>query len=451
MGLFGKSKRIAELEEELAQAKSLITPELLEVGAAKKKLSELEGKSAEQAQTIAKNNETIVDLNKSMEEKRAQIVTFDDEILVQEYGLYEPRYEAATSSQYADTLKDVRDKQKAMIKSKGSCTGDLGWTVNGSKAKGRKMINDIQKLLMRSYNTECDETMRKVKYGNFDASEKRIKKSAEQISRLGKTLNISISDAYVDLKIDELHLVFQYARAKEEEKEEKRLLREQEREEAKLKKEIEAERKRLMKEQLQYVKELANVSNQLLHCGDDERVALEEKMNRLQANVDEVEKGIADVDYRQANIKAGYVYIISNIGSFGSDIYKIGMTRRLDPMERVNELGDASVPFRFDVHAMIFSDDAPKLEAALHNYFSDRKVNLVNQRREYFKCTLDEIKQAVKENFDKTVEFIDVPDAEQYRISKAMREKGLNDTSAQTIGSDSHQPTETINSKIKQL
>ena len=129
------------------------------------------------------------------------------------------------------------------------------------------------------------------------------------------------------------------------------------------------------------------------------------------------------MDYRQANQRAGYVYIISNIGAFGENVYKIGMTRRLDPQDRVDELGDASVPFNFDVHAMIFSDDAPKLEAALHNAFADRKLNFVNQRREFFNVTLEEIKKVVKENFDKSVEFVELAPAQQYRESILLRKK----------------------------
>ena len=137
--------------------------------------------------------------------------------------------------------------------------------------------------------------------------------------------------------------------------------------------------------------------------------------------MNEVALSLQQIDYRHANQKAGYVYIISNIGSFGENVYKIGMTRRLDPTERVDELGDASVPFKFDIHAMIFSEDAPALEAALHNAFADRRINLVNRRREFFRVTLDEIKAEVEKNFDKTAEFIDVPDAEQYRVSEKMR------------------------------
>lgn len=143
----------------------------------------------------------------------------------------------------------------------------------------------------------------------------------------------------------------------------------------------------------------------------------------MENQLSDIDKALNDIDYRQANMKAGYVYIISNIGSFGENVYKIGMTRRLDPQERVDELGDASVPFKFDVHAMIFSDDAPALEAALHRAFEDKKVNMVNHRREFFNVTLDEIKEVIKKNFDKTVEFIDIPDAEQYRVSLKMRNK----------------------------
>ena len=147
------------------------------------------------------------------------------------------------------------------------------------------------------------------------------------------------------------------------------------------------------------------------------------KKSELENQLKDIDRAIKDIDYREANQRAGYVYIISNIGAFGENVYKIGMTRRLDPQDRVDELGDASVPFNFDVHAMIFSDDAPALETALHKAFEDRKLNMVNTRREFFNVTLDEIKEVVKENFDKTVEFVDVPDAEQFRVSQKMKRR----------------------------
>ncbi|WP_261428902.1 DUF4041 domain-containing protein [Berryella wangjianweii] len=420
LDVFGK-KRIAELEQQVADAESLLSPQLKDAAEATRLLRRLQDQCRDQAEKIDSLTEKANRLDDAIAEKKQQLVTFDDELLVQEFGLYEPRYEATSSSQFKDRIKEVREHQKVLVKRGTACSGNFNWTVNNSKSQGTKMVKDVQKLLLRCFNVECDEVIGKVKYNNFDASEKRIRKAAESISKLGKTWDIAIEDRYIKLKIDELRLVLEHAQAKQQEKEELRALREAEREEAKLQKEIEAERKRLEKERTQYEKARADIATRLTTCPDAERAELAERLARISANIDEVEKGIENVDYRQANIRAGYVYIISNIGSFGEGIFKIGMTRRLDPTERVSELGDASVPFAFDVHAMIFTDDAPGLEAALHNRFADRKVNLVNKRREYFRVSLDEIKVAVKENFDKTVEFNDVPDAEQYRISEKMR------------------------------
>lgn len=235
-------------------------------------------------------------------------------------------------------------------------------------------------------------------------------------------MNISVSNDYLDLKIKELRLAFEYQQKKQEEKEAQKAERAELREAAKLQKEIELQRKKIEKEQTHYQTAYEKLLKQLEATPDN--VDLIKKKAELENQLQDIEKAIQDIDYREANHKAGYVYIISNIGAFGENVYKIGMTRRLDPQDRVDELGDASVPFNFDVHAMIFSDDAPALEAALHKAFEDKKLNMVNTRREFFNVTLDEIKEVVKKNFDKTVEFIDVPDAEQYRVSQKMKNDG---------------------------
>ena len=197
-------------------------------------------------------------------------------------------------------------------------------------------------------------------------------------------------------------------------------MRAEQREQAKIQKELEEQRRKIEKEQTHYQTAYEKVQMQLKLNPDNPDLL--SKKAELEGQLFDIDKALKDVDYRQANMRAGYVYIISNIGAFGENVYKIGMTRRLEPQERIDELGDASVPFNFDVHAMIFSDDAPALETALHKAFENRKLNMVNQRREFFNVTLEEIKEVVKKNFDKTVEFIDVPDAEQYRISMRMKE-----------------------------
>ncbi len=250
-----------------------------------------------------------------------------------------------------------------------------------------------------------------------------MEQSCHAISKLGTIMSVSITPRYLELKIQELALAYEYAQKKQQEKEEAKLERERLREEAKLQKEIEEARKKLEKEQQHYQNALKQIESQLENtmAGSSDYEELIAKREQIKGELDDTCKAIEDVDYRAANHRAGYVYVISNIGAFGEDVYKIGMTRRLDPQERVDELGDASVPFNFDVHAMIFTEDAPTLEAALHKAFENKKLNMVNQRREFFRVSLDEIKTVIKANYDKTVEFIDIPNAEQYRISQKMR------------------------------
>ncbi|NBI72373.1 DUF4041 domain-containing protein [Clostridiaceae bacterium] len=358
-------------------------------------------------------------LEREIAEKKKQVVLLDDEILVQEFGLYKPQFDFASALDYKEALAAIRANQKELIKNKQAVTGNTNWQVNGSASKGKKMVSDTQKLLLRAFNSECDELVSKVKYTNFDASLDKIYKSAETISKLGTIMDIAITQQYLSAKVKELRLAFEYQTKKQQEKEAQKAARAEQREQAKIQKELDEQRGKIEKEQTHYQTAFEKIQSQLqIHPDDPD---LLDKKLQLENRLSDIDKALTDIDYRQANMKAGYVYIISNIGAFGENVYKIGMTRRLDPQDRVDELGDASVPFNFDVHAMIFSDDAPALEAALHRAFENRKLNMVNQRREFFNVTLDEIKEVIKKNFDKTVEFIDVPDAEQYRISLKMK------------------------------
>ena len=415
------------LQSELDHAQSLFTPEMQNaqslhnlINKLNSDKSVLESNLEELARDISLHKLNIEKLDSEIKNRENQIVDLDDEILVQEFGLYRPHYNFANALDYKDRLAEIRAKQKALIKSKTAVSGDTNWQVNGSSSQGKKMVNDTQKLLLRAFNTECDELIGKVKYTNYDASLNRIYKSAETISKLGVIMNISITPAYLNLKVEELRLSFEYQQKKQQEKEAQKAARAELREAARLQKEIEAQRKKIEKEQTHYQTAYDHLFVQLQ--ADPENKDLLNKKMDLESQLNDIDKAMKDIDYREANQRAGYVYVISNIGAFGPDVYKIGMTRRLDPQDRVDELGDASVPFNFDVHAMIFSDDAPALEAALHRAFEDRKLNMVNTRREFFNVTLDEIKEVIKKNFDKTVEFIDVPDAEQYRISQKMRQ-----------------------------
>lgn len=421
-------KENTRLQSELSHAQSLLTPEMQDAQKLHTLISELQSKkmflenNIEDIEAdISRRVSNINNLDTEIMNRKKQIIDLDDEILVQEFGLYRPHYSFANALGYKDELSLIRSKQKVLIKKQDAVSGNTSWQVNGSASKGQKLVRDTQKLLLRAFNTECDELISKVKYTNYEASLNRIYKSASAISKLGTIMDISIKPAYLNLKIEELQLAFEYQLKKQEEKEAQKAARAELREAARLQKEIEAQRKKIEKEHTHYQTAYEHLLKQLEQAPDDP--ALLAKKIDLENQLSDIDKAIKDIDYREANQRAGYVYVISNIGAFGPDVYKIGMTRRLDPQDRVDELGDASVPFNFDVHAMIFSDDAPALETALHKAFEDRKLNMVNTRREFFHVTLDEIKEVVKKNFDKTVEFIDVPDAEQYRVSLKMQQE----------------------------
>ena len=412
---------ISKIKEENETLKSLMTPELQNAVNLTNHIKELQNQEAALNQSIAEKNTTLLSLDNEIADRKKLIISFNDDISVQDFALYQPRYSFANSTQYKDRLAQIRDKQKDMIRANAAATGDFTLLFNNSKAQGTKVVKDMQKLLIRAFNSECDEVINNVKYNNYDMSFRKITNSANQIAKLGQMLKICITTDYYNLKIEELQLALEFQIKKQEEKEEQRQLRAEERERVRLERELEEQRKKIEKEQSHYQKALLSVLKQLEEPDKSNDADLLAKRAELENQLGVIDANLQELDYREANQKAGYVYIISNIGSFGKDVYKIGMTRRLEPMERVYELGDASVPFNFDVHAMIFTDDAPKLEAALHRAFEDRKLNMVNTRREFFNVTLDEIKEVIMNNYDKTVEFVDVLDASQYRISQKMK------------------------------
>lgn len=301
-----------------------------------------------------------------------------------EHGLYEPLYDFDSSQGYAAKLEELREEQKFAIKEKSAVVFYTEWTAEGSRTKGKKMENEYSKLLLRAFNGECDALIMKVRYNNVRAIEKRIDSLYEAVNKLGKTYMCEISFEYYQLKLRELYLVHEYQEKKQAEVEEQRQIREQMREEERAMREIERAIMDAEREEARYEKALEKARQEAEQATGAKHMRLEGEIERLQTLLDEAHQNRERAKSRAEMTHSGYVYIISNIGSFGEDVYKIGMTRRLDPMDRVAELGDASVPFTFDVHAMIFSEDAPRLEAALHRAFDSRRVNRINLRKEFF-------------------------------------------------------------------
>lgn len=287
-------------------------------------------------------------------------------------------------------------------------------------AVSKKLLNANKKQILRCFNSETTSVISSVTVKNIESMRSKLLKSFETINTLYKNSGVELTKEFVDIKLKMLNVKYAQEYKKEQEKLTQKAIREQMIEEEKVRKEIEREKAKIEKEENQFKNEIEKIMLRIQAVSDIEKQIYADKIKELEAKLKEVEESKKNVLERESNTRAGYVYVISNIGSFGEDVYKIGMTRRLDPYDRVDELSSASVPFKFDVHAMIFSEDAPALENTLHNIFSDYRVNKVNQKKEFFHVSLDKIKQTVSENFNNTVEWTDIPDAEQYRQSIAM-------------------------------
>lgn len=348
---------------------------------------------------------------KSLEE---QVAVYDDKLSFVELGIYEPHFDFNDSENYKQQIKKIREHQKLMVSNKVATDCPANWEVDGSKAKGQAMINRQMRLTMRAFNNECEAAIANTRWNNVNAMERRILNSAKQINSANQSLQLEIRHTYVELKLDELYLTHEYREQKKIEKEEKAEIARAEREEKKL----EAEAKRAEAEEKKF-QDLLDKARKEAGVDETKIAELEAKLAAAH-ELTERAKAMAEVT------KSGYVYVISNIGSFGEDVVKIGLTRRLDPTDRVKELGDASVPFGFDTHAMIYSEKAPDLEAKLHKEFTDKRVNSANFRKEFFRVSIDEVEQAVT-RLAPDASFFKDREAQEWHETVALRQQALTD------------------------
>ena len=339
------------------------------------------------------------------------------------YGHYEtPDYLFETSERFAAEIKALREKQKAMIKDGSAFVQDGNVRITGDESIDKKIIDGQMKLLMRAFNIECDALIAKVSPSSFNRTLDRIEKLANDLEKLVASLRCGISIDYVASKYEECGVQYQFTLKKKDEQDEQRLIREQMREEARAEKEYQKALQDAEKEEQLYESLLAKAREELARATAEERAVAEAKLAELQAKLEEAEAKRERAKSMAEQTRRGHVYVISNIGSFGEHVYKIGLTRRLDPMDRVKELGDASVPFSFDVHAIIYADDAPALETALHREFSHRRVNAVNLRKEFFRVPLTHIQEAVEKLTEDEAEFITTIAAEEYYETLRLKE-----------------------------
>jgi hypothetical protein len=412
---FGARKLAEELMKDLDSAladRDRAMNSLREIGALS--LIELQERKSALEQELSTLLSALATAQQSLAAAKKAIVETEDVAILQEAGVYRYVHPLSDVVAYESRLGSIEAQIKAMVKKDGGAiSATKSWTVNGSEAQGRSMVSDISKLMLRAFNAEADNLVRSLKPFKLASAVERLEKVAETIAKLGKSMDIRVSPSFIKLRVQELQLTADYLHKVAEDKEREREERERLKEERKAQQEMEREKLRLEKERQHYANALAS----LVASGDSEAAA------RLQTKLDEVQKAIDDVDYRAANIRAGYVYVISNIGSFGESLVKVGMTRRLDPMERIRELSDASVPFNYDVHAIFFSEDAVGIESSMHSRLGDRRCNLINLRREFFHATAEEAKSHLSELAGELLTFHDVAEALEYRQTLEQRQK----------------------------
>ncbi len=335
-------------------------------------------------------------------------------------GLYRPHFKFEDAESYKRATETCRDDVKRAIKQDSAIIWGAAWTVQGSTSEGERMQKQYGNVMLRAFNGECEAAIANVNWNNVTKMETRIEKAFAAINKLGTVMKVQLNSYFMGLRLKELRLVHEHATKKQAEAEEQRRIREQMREEERVQRELERAKQEADADERRYEKALARARDEAARATGGEMNELNERVRQLEQSLAEAHaRGERAVSQAQLT-KSGHVYVISNIGSFGADVVKIGMTRRIEPLERVKELGDASVPFGFDVHALIYSEDAPALEASLHRRFAGERINLVNERKEFFRTDLVSI-ASFAESIGLKAELTLVAEAQEYRETIAKR------------------------------
>ena len=382
-------ERYAAIVDTEAEVERLKAVGQKEVDETQSKVSKLNGEARAMQDSIRELREDYRQKRSTYDRLRSELAIFDERLALAELGVYEPHFDFGDSEAFKAAIKDTRDDQKDMVKRKTAVFGTKEWTVDGSVKKGETMINRAVRITLRAFNNECEAAIANTRWNNVQAMEKRIIRARDAIDKLNASNNVIISEDYLRAKLRELRLTHEYREQLKTERDERAEASRLEREEKRLLQEAKA----AQKEEERYQQLLEKARAELGVVTSDAHRAKVEALEKLLAEAH------AKTERAQAmaeKTKSGFVYVISNIGSFGDDVVKIGLTRRLDPSDRVRELGDASVPFLFDTHAMIYSEEAPALEAALHAEFAEQRINAANMRKEFFRVTLSEVEEAVQ-------------------------------------------------------
>lgn len=378
--------------------------------------------SAEMRRTIDATAGEIAGLTEAHARLAREVAELQGTIDLAEIGHYDLEEDLESSETYRKEIERLKEKQKKMLAAGQAALGSTAWMVGGSAKEGQKMVERAAKLALRAFNNEAEVTIARVSWRNFDGSRERIKKSAAAIDKLNESNTVALSPDYISLKLAELEATHKERLARHQERERLREEREAAREEEKAQREIKAAIERAEKNVDTVALAIERARAEIAKAEGAKRAALERRIKTLEEKLLAAQQERQRAQSMAEQTRIGHVYIISNLGAFGRDVFKVGMTRRLDPLDRVRELGDASVPFPFDVHALIFTDDAPKLERDLHLALDEHRLNLVNGRKEFFRATPEHLKEVLRQKVPQT-HFIDSPYSQDLVQTAAIRKE----------------------------
>lgn len=353
---------------------------------------------------------------------RNTIEGYGDEWLKPTYSLLDELADEFSHTDAGRRLKDARAFTAHMV------TTALAASCDYVEANRR---DTAIRFVIDAFNGKVDSILSKTREDNFGKLEQQIRDAYATVNLNGQAFrNARINPEYLDARLQELKWAVIVVELRKKEREEQRRIREQMREEARARREYERAQKAAAKEEAMLKKAMEKAKAMLEKANQEQRAKYEAQLATLEQQLKEAEeKGQRALSMAQQT-KHGNVYVISNVGSFGENVYKVGMTRRLEPMDRVRELGDASVPFSFDVHAIIESDDAPALEHALHQELAMMQVNKVNPRKEFFRANLSDIRSLVEKR-GLEAKWTMVAEAAEFRETQAIEERMKNDPEAQ--------------------
>ncbi|MBD2363465.1 DUF4041 domain-containing protein [Anabaena minutissima FACHB-250] len=364
-------------------------------------------------------------LNREIINLQQQFQEVDAKLYLQSIDYYERKYEFLNSEDYIIRLKDIKLQQESMRRNNQAYICNTQLSFDNSTRKGDRMISDLLKLVELAFEERCKYAIKEVKYNNIDSLKKKVNDAFEKYNKRLKTLQAKISPEYLQLKFIELDLQYELEDKKQQEQERDKENRKQSKEREAIdkarKRAEEAEEREKLHQQ-----ELDKIRQEVLQAKEEEKKQLQMRIQELERLVAEDRSDKENALTESRRLKSGYIYIISNIGSLGQDIYRICMTFRSQEDIYIREMNPA-VPFQFDVHFKIFSDDALETLQVLHQRFDGKRVNIVNSRRDFFQVSIDEIETAVKEIKSKSDVFlrIDVfeksPKAYEYRQTLATR------------------------------